>query len=470
MKRKVLYALLLMGCSAFNPVDAQTPPATWQEHWFEHNQLLTRKFYDNDVAVYYDNDVSTSVTWPYQYMGDVWRYTKKTYGWFGADPHLFVVMHTNKYSGGHPSGYFDASHDNRDVADVGPGPWTSASGGDHDLLTHEVGHIVEGDSKNAHNSPAFGIWGDSKWAEIYIYDVYQGLGMTSDAARVYTTFTNTTDNFPATGTHWFRDWFYPIYSQYGGSKVLNRYFVLLSSYFPKSGSDYARSLNMGEFIHFWSAAAGVSLKSQATTAFGWNSTYESQFNQAQLDFPITYAPVTIAAYMYQDINYGGYGISLPVGSYNLTALKAYGAINDDITSVKVTPGYKVTLYADDNFSGASLVLTSDVSLLDVSTWNDKVSSAKVEAITAAAAEKESADLTVYPNPVLKGGTLTVNVGKYDGKEPVYVSVIDVNKKVVAERKDNAARIALEVRDLPAGVYVVVVTNGRKSYTKKIVIQ
>ena len=145
MKRKVLYALLLMGCSAFSRVEAQTPPATWKEHWFEHNQLLTRKFYDNDVAVYYDNDVSTSVTWPYQYMGDVWRYTKKTYGWFGADPHLFVVMHTNKYSGGHPSGYFDASHDNRDVADVGPGPWTGATGGDHDLLTHEVGHIVEGD-------------------------------------------------------------------------------------------------------------------------------------------------------------------------------------------------------------------------------------------------------------------------------------------------------------------------------------
>ena len=138
--------------------------------------------------------------------------------------------------------------------------------------------------------------------------------------------------------------------------------------------------------------------------------------------------------------------------------------------MKVTPGYKVTLYADDNFSGASLVLTSDVSLLDVSTWNDKVSSVKVEAVTAAAAEKESAELTVYPNPVLKGGLLTVSVGKYDGKEPVYVSVVDVNNKVVAQRKDNAARIALEVKDLPAGVYVVVVTNGRKSYTKKIVVQ
>ena len=30
---------------------AQTPPATWQEHWFEHNQLLSRVFFDNDVAI-----------------------------------------------------------------------------------------------------------------------------------------------------------------------------------------------------------------------------------------------------------------------------------------------------------------------------------------------------------------------------------------------------------------------------------
>lgn len=56
---------------------AEFPPATWKEHWFEHNQLTKRVYHDKDVAVYFDGDVAGSVTWPFQYIGDVWRYTKK---------------------------------------------------------------------------------------------------------------------------------------------------------------------------------------------------------------------------------------------------------------------------------------------------------------------------------------------------------------------------------------------------------
>ncbi len=49
--KKIIYTFFLI--SIVQVGIAQTPPATWQEHWFEHNQLLNRKFYDNDVAVYY---------------------------------------------------------------------------------------------------------------------------------------------------------------------------------------------------------------------------------------------------------------------------------------------------------------------------------------------------------------------------------------------------------------------------------
>ena len=61
------------------------PPSTWQEHWFEHNQLLQRKFYDTSVAVYFDKDVNTSITWPNTYLAQAWNYTKATYGTFGSD-------------------------------------------------------------------------------------------------------------------------------------------------------------------------------------------------------------------------------------------------------------------------------------------------------------------------------------------------------------------------------------------------
>jgi len=609
MKKKNLLFLLLAGTFSTTALKAQ-PPATWQEHWFEHNQVVSRVFYDNDLALYYDNDVNRAVTWPQQYLGDVWRYTKRTYGYFGDDPHLFAIFHTNKYSGGHPSGYFDPSHDNRNVIDVGPGPW-NATGNDFDLTTHEVAHIVEGDSKNSHNSPARGIWGDSKWAEIFNYDVYVNLGRTADATRWYNLMMSSTgDNFPRAGTKWFKDWFYPIYSQYGGNKLLNRFFVYLALYFPKNGSDYSRGMNMGEFVHFWSGAAGANLKAQATTAFGWTAEYEAQFTAAQAAFPFQYTtPPPVAVTAFQDSNYGGYGATLPAGSYNLAKLRAYGIKNDDITSLKVAAGYKAVLYADDNFTGASTTITGDVPLLDVATWNDKTSSIIISALattgtsTLIQAESyssmagvitetttdadggsnvgsfdtgdwtaynsisfptsgnykveyrvssvnggakisldlnagttvlgtvdvpatggwqnwttvshtvnvaagtynvgvyaqtgglnlnwiritkvadaallataktdvvtENEELVAYPNPVNKEGNITVNVPKYDASAPVQVSLLDLNKHVVSYKKANTKVVTLSAGKAAAGVYIIVVTNGKNTYTKKLLIQ
>ncbi|WP_239013985.1 hypothetical protein [Archangium violaceum] len=195
-----------------------------------------------------------------------------------------------------------------------------------------------------HGSPAFPRWGDSKWAEIFIYDLYLGMGRTSDANRAYNENINKVDNFPRANTHWFRDWFYPIYKNHGGASVLNRFFVLLAQYFPKEGKNYPRDMNWGEFVHFWSGAAGVNLKTQATSAFGWPAEWEAQFVQAQRDFPFTYAnPDPTAVSVFQDHNHGGYGAALPVGRYTLSTLNAWGVRNDDISSLKVASGYQVTL-------------------------------------------------------------------------------------------------------------------------------
>lgn len=82
-------------------------------------------------------------------------------------------------------------------------------------------------------------------------------------------------------------------------------------------------------------------------------------------------------YIYQDINYGGRSASLGVGSFNLASLQAKGFKNDDLSSLKVPFGYKVTLYNDDNFQGATKVVTEDTSWIGTD-WNDKTSSIKVE--------------------------------------------------------------------------------------------
>lgn len=263
----------------------EAPPATWQEHWFEHNQLVKLRYYDDQVAVYYDDDMAeTNSDWIFSVMSTLWMYTKNIYGTFGNDPRLYVVVHRNRYSGGHPSTWFDSSHDYRNTIDVGGSDFGSPSGWNIKILLHEVSHIVELASYGCHGSPAANLWGDSKFAEIYQYDALIGMGMDSEAKAEYDEYLRATDS---NGYYWFRDWFYPIWAQHGKAMALTGFFQTLSQYFPKAsnGYDYARNMNWGEFIHFWSGAARSNLALTAATAFGWNSSRESQFVTARSAFP-----------------------------------------------------------------------------------------------------------------------------------------------------------------------------------------
>ena len=286
----------------------EVPPDNWQEHWFDHNQIVNKFYSDADVVVYYDKDVSRNINWMNKFTGDVWRYTKQTYGDFGGKQQLYAIFHAYKYGGGHPSTWWDAHHDYRNVIDIGQaGDWQTQGGWNYAVIAHEISHIVELGSKGTHGSPAFGIWRDSKWAEIFNYDVFLNLGMTAVANETYNDMIDNVDNFPRANTYWFRDWFYPIYSKYGGNKVLNRYFELLAQNFPKNGNNYARDMNWGEFVWFWGAAAGADLKPLATQAFGWPAEWEAQYVKAQADFKFVTpkkqnGPLTI----YQHCDFGGY--------------------------------------------------------------------------------------------------------------------------------------------------------------------
>ncbi|PKD20391.1 hypothetical protein APR41_14020 [Salegentibacter salinarum] len=277
-----------------NTVEANndTPPETWQEHWFDHEQLLTRIHYTDDLAVYYDEDVDTTITWPKEYLDKVWVYVKNVYGDFGDDPRLYAIFHTGKYSGGHPSVYMDESHDYRNVVDCGPYDWKERKPeAGLSMVIHEIGHIVEGATNGVKENPAWEIWKDSKWAEIFIYDVYKGVGDEEFAQQTYDDMMGTYDDFPQENTQWFKDWFFPIYSNYGESEVLKSFYDLLYEHFPKKDNDkaFARRMNMGEFIHFWSGAAKTNLQAQAEKAFGWTDEWETQFKKAQSDFEdVTY--------------------------------------------------------------------------------------------------------------------------------------------------------------------------------------
>lgn len=163
-----------------------------------------------------------------------------------------------------------------------------------------------------HESPAFQVWGDSKWAEIYVNDVYKKLGRSAEADKWYgERMASTGDSFPRGSTCWFRDWFYPIYRDYGETAVLNFFFTLLAANFPKSRQSYTRRMNLGEFVHFWSGSAKRNLKELALKAFGPNDSagndWVAQFDKARVDFSaIQYDQTTAGSFVvYDDIDMAG---------------------------------------------------------------------------------------------------------------------------------------------------------------------
>lgn len=269
-----------------SPGGTRSAPATWKEHWFEHEQTLTLVDENEWVALYFDDDVNRAqAEWILPFMTRVWKYTVEHYGQFTdgkRDGRLYAIYHQGKYSGGHPSTYFDGSHDYRNVSDVGPGPYPDGS---YAISTHEVAHVIEGASRSMHGSPAFGLWKDSKWAEFFQYDLYVGLGLTREASRVFDEFSKKSDDFPRPGTYWFRDWFYPLWKEHGGVEVMANYFRLLAQHFRKNGVNFGSGMNYGEFVHFMSGAARTNLKAQAEKAFGWSEEREAEFTRARTDFP-----------------------------------------------------------------------------------------------------------------------------------------------------------------------------------------
>ncbi|MEV6925109.1 carbohydrate-binding protein [Dactylosporangium sp. NPDC051485] len=80
---------------------------------------------------------------------------------------------------------------------------------------------------------------------------------------------------------------------------------------------------------------------------------------------------------YPDINYGGTGVTLGAGNYDLAQLQAAGIANDNISSIRVPAGYTVTGYADSGFSGTSWTFTADTPSLLTTGGNDQISSLRV---------------------------------------------------------------------------------------------
>jgi hypothetical protein len=112
---------------------------------------------------------------------------------------------------------------------------------------------------------------------------------------------------------------------------------------------------------------------------------------------------------YRDVNYMGRYSSLPRGSYTTAQLAARGVANNDITSLTVPPGWTVTMYDGDNFTGTSLVRTTNDTFLSGGAWNDLVSSL----VVAGPPLPTNNVVTFYQNCDYTGYSVSLPLGNYD---------------------------------------------------------
>ena len=102
------------------------------------------------------------------------------------------------------------------------------------------------------------------------------------------------------------------------------------------------------------------------------------------------------ATFYEHSNYGGWAVSLEEGSYDYKDILAKGIVNDQISSLRVSDGYKVTIYDDEGFKGKSKEFTSDASYVG-DEMNDKTSSIKIEKINNQTSTTTSYNTVKLPN-------------------------------------------------------------------------
>ncbi len=80
-----------------------------------------------------------------------------------------------------------------------------------------------------------------------------------------------------------------------------------------------------------------------------------------------------AVIIYSDADWEGDSLELSVGSYDVSTLTS-SIGNDTLSSLRVAPGYQVTLYKNSGYSGSSITVTQDVYDLTDHSFNDMVSS------------------------------------------------------------------------------------------------
>ncbi|HEX6428534.1 MAG TPA: Ig-like domain-containing protein, partial [Niastella sp.] len=224
----------------------------------------------------------------------------------------------------------------------------------------------------------------------------------------------------------------------------------------------------------WSGAGGgtYAIRAVATDDRGGQAT-------AQVSVVVNNPPgVTI----YKDCNYGGYAINLPIGTYTLNQLMSLGAVNDDISSLKVNSGYELILYRDDNFTGAAYLFKSNFACLvsvglsggttvNLNDWSSSVVVRQATTARAASATDDggvvpftdyTATMKILPNPV--SSEMVIQYGNMG--DNFDVKIVDMHGGVVFTAPRAVSGQHINIANLKTGLYFLKINTGKETITKK----
>ncbi len=215
-----------------------------------------------------------------------------------------------------------------------------------------------------------------------------------------------------------------------------------------------------------------------STADGGMAQQWTNENQSSGQWKLVPAPGNIAT-VYKHCNYdvSGYSAKLTTGKYTLAQLLAKGIADNDLSAVKLSDGYEMLLYTDDNLTGTSLLVKTDNSCLAANNFNDITTSLRIQAVSNTVSAKRSANktseskstLNTFPNPFAQSISVETE-NENDGR--VSVTVYNMNGQVVKKLFEGylAAGIYQFVFDattLEDNIYFVKYIYKNKVVTKKI---
>ncbi|RXG21234.1 discoidin domain-containing protein [Leeuwenhoekiella aequorea] len=350
-----------------------SPPRGVNEDWSDHNEVLTRQALIGSVGIYFDPEVNRESEWSFDFFGNIWPRTLSIYGRYGEPSSLYVVAHGEDKST-YVGNYLEEGSTSRNIIDF-PLLHTEFDSQTADLALALMAKIVESAYGNTSGSPAEGVW-NNKFTELFIYDSYLSQDMENEAERVKTLFSATSETFPSPDSFWFRDWFLPIYDTYNGASTYNAFFSLIKNKYPVDGIKYIRQMNVGEFVHFFSGAAGTNLQPLFENAFGWNPDWAQELLIAQAQFPempYTFSPAS------QIIDVTSEGNATIVVSKDNDGGPTAGEgslklIDNDNNSKFLTGGFPQEFYMQQNFTTAqvankyTMVSGNDAPTRDFKSW------------------------------------------------------------------------------------------------------